>query len=243
MKKLLLATSLSLLLSISSAQEFATRLYTPKDGLVQAEVYCVTQGPQGYLWVGTLGGISRFDGLEFKNYTEQDGLISNSIYQMQWFNDTLFILTKEGVDMMVDGKFTNLFHDKNINFMMGRIKITPQYRYAIGHNYDYYFFLDIKTGKITHFPKKLQLVGNMGVTMTDTSFIIGKDSSLYEMPFGDTVYTKIAKFNNTVGRIRYFNKTIFMGLDFQTSERIIPGYVKLVRKPNGSGYNLSLIHI
>ena len=220
------------------SQEFATRLYTPKDGLVQAEVYCVTQGPKGYLWIGTLGGISRFDGLEFKNYTEQDGLISNSVYQMQWFNDTLFILTKEGVDIMVEGKFTNLFHDKNINFMMGHIKIMPGYRYAIGHNYDYYFFLDLKSGIITHFPHKLQYQENMIVSMTDTSFIVGKDSSLYEIPFGDNVYTKIAKFNNKVGRIRYFNKTIFVVFDFRTRKKINQVYVKLIRKNDDSGYNI-----
>ncbi len=179
MKKLLLTTAFIFVSLNVFSQEFATRLYTPKDGLVQAQVYCVTQGPQGYLWAGTLGGISRFDGLEFKSYTEQDGLSSNSVYQMQWFNDTLFILTKQGVDIMVNNKITNVFHDSTINFMMGRIKITPKYKYAIGHNYDYYFFLNINSGKITHFPKKLQLKGKMFATMTDTSFIVGKDNIIY----------------------------------------------------------------
>lgn len=34
----------------------------------------MAQDAQGYLWFGTLGGASRFDGLEFTNYALTDGL-------------------------------------------------------------------------------------------------------------------------------------------------------------------------
>lgn len=215
------------------SQEFATRLYTPHEGLVQAQVFCVTQGPQGYLWIGTLGGISRFDGLKFKNFTEQDGLLSNAVYNMQWFNDTLYILTKEGVDIMVDNKITNIYHDKNRIFTTGHIKINPKYQYAFGSNYNYSFFLNIRTKTITNFPEKFQIVGHiLAATMTDSSFILGKGTDLYEMPFGDTAYRKIFSFNKEVARVNIFNHIIYV--IFKSSDNhysvLQPYYATLTRK-------------
>ena len=55
-------------------QQHAFRQYTPKDGLAQSQVRCMAQAGDGYLWFGTLGGASRFDGSEFVNYAMQEGL-------------------------------------------------------------------------------------------------------------------------------------------------------------------------
>ncbi len=216
----------------ASAQEFATRLYTPKDGLVQAQVFCITQGPQGYLWIGTLGGISRFDGLEFKNFTEEDGLLSNTVYDMQWFNDTLYILSKEGVDILVKSKLINVYHDKNRIFGRGHLKITSKYKYAFGSNYNYFFFLNLKTKTITRFSKKIQNSDHMVITMTDTSFILGKGKCLFEMPFGDTVYSKIMDFDRTVNRINIFNNILYVTFKYPEEHKpyFRVYYVKMIRK-------------
>lgn len=56
------------------AQQYGFRSYTPEDGLAQSQVRCMAQDAQGYLWFGTLGGASRFDGNEFTNYALQEGL-------------------------------------------------------------------------------------------------------------------------------------------------------------------------
>ncbi len=207
-KILFLAYLLFFITGIVYSQEYATRLYTTKDGLVQGQVYCVTQGPKGFLWTGTLGGISRFDGKEFKNFTEEDGLSSNSVYQMQWWNDTLYIVTKEGVDMIVDGKVINVFYDKNINFMMGHIKVMDKYKYAIGHNNEYTFYLDINTRTIHKFPEKVQLKGNLNVSMSDTSFLCIKDNTLYEMLYGDTMIYKLKHFDTITGYVWVYDSII-----------------------------------
>jgi len=56
------------------AQQFSFKQLTTKDGLAQSQVRSMAQDAQGYLWFGTLGGASRFDGLEFTNYALTDGL-------------------------------------------------------------------------------------------------------------------------------------------------------------------------
>ena len=48
--------------------------YTIKNGLPSNTVYCVVQDDQGFIWFGTEAGLSRFDGVEFKNYGLQEGL-------------------------------------------------------------------------------------------------------------------------------------------------------------------------
>ncbi len=62
------------------AQRYYVKNYNVQHGLVQSQVISMVQDDQGYLWLGTLGGLSRFDGFEFTNYTRRDGLASLSIY-------------------------------------------------------------------------------------------------------------------------------------------------------------------
>ncbi|MFY0688678.1 MAG: histidine kinase [Cyclobacteriaceae bacterium] len=53
--------------------------YTIEDGLPSNKVYRVYQSKQGYLWLCTDRGLSRYDGRTFKNYTTEDGLPDNVI--------------------------------------------------------------------------------------------------------------------------------------------------------------------
>jgi two-component system sensor histidine kinase ChiS len=60
-------------------QEFPFRDYREKDGLPSPIVYCIYQDSRGYLWMGTDNGLSRFDGVEFKNVKTGDGFTGNRI--------------------------------------------------------------------------------------------------------------------------------------------------------------------
>ncbi len=63
----LLLSLVFLLLSFSLfSQEYSYRHYTVKDGLIQNQVIAMFQDSKGYLWLGTKGGVSRFDGKEFR---------------------------------------------------------------------------------------------------------------------------------------------------------------------------------
>ena len=75
-----------------------------KEGLAQAEVYHILQDVNGFLWIGTGGALSRFDGSRFKNYfydpqktgslnakKTEDGLVEDSLHNI-WIgtNNGLF---------------------------------------------------------------------------------------------------------------------------------------------------------
>jgi len=46
---------------------------------VHDSVQSILQDREGYWWFGTMGGASRYDGREFVNFTEEDGLIDNDV--------------------------------------------------------------------------------------------------------------------------------------------------------------------
>lgn len=52
-----------------SVYDYDIKQWTAADGLASNAVRAVTQDPQGYLWVGTLEGLARFDGSSFETFT------------------------------------------------------------------------------------------------------------------------------------------------------------------------------
>ena len=46
--------------------QYTYRSWLSADGLPQNTVFSVAQTPEGYLWLATLGGLARFDGLQFE---------------------------------------------------------------------------------------------------------------------------------------------------------------------------------
>src|SRR4051794_35471124 len=55
-----------------SASDFTYRVnrWTAENGLPQNSVKALAQTPDGYLWIGTLNGLARFDGIRFKIYDQ-----------------------------------------------------------------------------------------------------------------------------------------------------------------------------
>lgn len=62
---LLLATALAAL----AQQRMQVTHYSTKDGLPHNSVYCSLKSADGFLWLGTWYGLSRFDGTHFENYS------------------------------------------------------------------------------------------------------------------------------------------------------------------------------
>jgi ligand-binding sensor domain-containing protein len=71
---------LILSLSIAVCGQKSTYInYGLEDGLPQSQVRAIAQDSSGHLWIGTMAGLSRFDGAEFKNFSKEDGLKDNQI--------------------------------------------------------------------------------------------------------------------------------------------------------------------
>ncbi|MEZ5173891.1 MAG: two-component regulator propeller domain-containing protein [Bacteroidia bacterium] len=61
------------------AQQYYFANYTLNDGLPHSRVNDLLQGSDGYLWLATNLGLSRFDGHKFINYSYHDGLADNKV--------------------------------------------------------------------------------------------------------------------------------------------------------------------
>jgi len=68
-----------LLSHLGYAQVYNFTTYTPSDGLIQSQVRAILQDHQRFLWLGTHGGISKYDGRQFINYTPEDSLVSDFV--------------------------------------------------------------------------------------------------------------------------------------------------------------------
>jgi len=58
----------------SLAQSFNLSQFGIEEGLPQSSIYSMVQDKDGNIWVGTMNGISKYNGLNFKNYTKSDGI-------------------------------------------------------------------------------------------------------------------------------------------------------------------------
>ncbi len=93
--KLLFYLLLQLAGTINAAPElsrhYTYRYFSTRDGLAQMQVMCAFQDSDGYMWFGTKGGVSRWDGKSFKNYTPEDGLPLGEIRNIsEWGKRRLF---------------------------------------------------------------------------------------------------------------------------------------------------------
>ncbi len=70
-----------------------------KDGLANNSVYCVIQDSAGLMWFGTFGGLSRWDGENFRNYRPKPGeasLAASVVFALLEDGDAIWIGTDGG---------------------------------------------------------------------------------------------------------------------------------------------------
>ena len=94
-----------LLFTISAAaQRYPFYNLSVDDGLIQSQAMCITQDKTGNLWIGTLGGLSRYDGHNFTSYTVRNGLLNNQVRAVATDSrGHVWIGTPEGISQY-DGK-------------------------------------------------------------------------------------------------------------------------------------------
>lgn len=82
---------------------YLVRNWSTVDGLPDTTVRAILQGRDGYLWVGTAGGLSRFDGIRFRNFTvaNSPGLASdNLVHLMEDREGRIWVSSTHGVSVL-----------------------------------------------------------------------------------------------------------------------------------------------
>ena len=65
--------------SMADAQQLYFDQFSVSDGLAQSTIYKIIQDHNDLYWMGTVEGVTRFDGVEFVNYSSADGLAENGV--------------------------------------------------------------------------------------------------------------------------------------------------------------------
>ena len=95
-----------------TAQKYDIVNFSIEQGLVQSQLNNLAIDKNGFLWASTLGGISRFDGKEFKNFNYSSGL-SHSIadYVFVDQSNSIWVSTSRNIQIWNGRSFKNVHVD------------------------------------------------------------------------------------------------------------------------------------
>ncbi len=104
---------------------------TVEQGLIQSNITCVLQDKRGFMWLGSMDGLTRYDGYQYKEYKHIPGnpnsLVHNDITAL-WQDRAgkLWIGTAGGLDYFdpVTESFTHFTHQPGVPTSLGAPKVT-----------------------------------------------------------------------------------------------------------------------
>lgn len=103
MLRILIVFILLLFHSAIFSQKYAFVTYSTEQGLPQSQVTAINQDNNGYLWIGTLGGLAKFGGNKFITYSSNDGLLNNRIESLDFFEETIWAGHDGGISYIKNG--------------------------------------------------------------------------------------------------------------------------------------------
>ena len=182
---------LFLSLTLSAAPElsrhYTYRYFTTRDGLAQMQVMCAFQDKDGFVWFGTKGGVSRWDGTSFKNYTAENGLPLGEIRNIcEWGTRKLFFTARKMVVIEQNDSLTiydlpkgmlfpsfyqfTLAIDKENIFVLGLVEESNENETS--SRYNFIFNIDKKQfTQISNFNKKVRSISGNRLVCSDGIFI------------------------------------------------------------------------
>lgn len=102
------------LLSVSIwSQRYSFLSYNTAQGLPQSQVRSITQDKDGYLWIGTLGGLAKFNGKEFHSYSTENGLLNYRVTFITFIDNVLWIGHEGGISKIEKGKIQKWAFNQN----------------------------------------------------------------------------------------------------------------------------------
>lgn len=126
------------------SQSYSFVNYSVAQGLPQSQVSAITEDNNGYLWVGTLGGLAKFNGNSFVNFSTKEGLLNNRISSLNFIEDQLWIGHEGGVSLLEKNNFRRwAFTEDNKNT---NVQAITKFKdgYVIASNGGGLFFINSK---------------------------------------------------------------------------------------------------
>src|SRR5579862_4866469 len=86
----------------SGNREYARRIWRTQDGLPENQIQAISQTQDGYLWIGTAGGLVRFDGARFTVYNRANapGFVNDSVRALFCARDGSLWIGTDGGGLM-----------------------------------------------------------------------------------------------------------------------------------------------
>jgi len=161
-----------------------------KEGLNNMNISSIAQDHQGYIWVATMGGVSRYNGYEFKRFyfdsSDPSSLRSNHVASLFCSSEgIMYIGTVKGMNCFdsKSGKLTPVFPDFNYNV----------YAFA---EWEGYIYMATANGLFRFQPgsEKLEGLGrNLSITPVVSSLVFDKSGNLWcglDNGFGLALYDR-----------------------------------------------------
>lgn len=90
--------------SAGVAQRLIVRSFSIEDGLANGQIHSILEDRDGFLWIGTWDGVSRFDGVSFTSYDDRDGVPRGRIFAFHQTPEGTLYLAGEGGAAVFDGE-------------------------------------------------------------------------------------------------------------------------------------------
>jgi hypothetical protein len=213
------------------AQEKPFIHFTDEDGLPGKVIRSITKDNNGYLWIGTDNGLSKFDGTNFKNFKKNDGLANDRTWALASDNkNRLFIgCYAGGLSVMEDDKIVRTFklEPKTNNTIRNLLYSERHNILVIGTDFGIYILKDTTIYSLNHpynLDTKAPVMGIVEYKQNIYFTAMNVKCGLYKIEINDDNIgqSEIKGFPNSNTDIRFtlniINDTVYTNINYEILE-------------------------
>ncbi len=171
--------ALCMLPMLSFSQRVPFHNLSVDDGLIQSQAKCLAQDRTGNLWIGTLGGLSRYDGKTFTNYTVRNGLLNNIVNAIAVdAQNNIWISGPSGVSQFNGRSFSHYtVQQQTVRTVFTAQQLTVVHDTVWWRNKGEVYY--ISGGKIKYFKTPGKAASASAILVDKSDLWVAKDDTLY----------------------------------------------------------------